>query len=134
MRSVTMVAIVTVALSISGCAKLTNAYKTITEAKVPAQTLIVAANGFNAAKSVATTYINYCSPKPQPVGCSNDAIGKLIPAMRAGTKARDDIETFIDQHPGELGAQGLYDAVVAATNTINQIKQQYSIDAIPENK
>lgn len=113
---------IAVTVSLSGCANLKTAYDTITSAKVPAKTVYVAANAFNAAKATAKNYIVYCTPNPSPKGCDDTAIKtKLDPAIRSGTIARNSLEQFLKDHPGELGDKGLYDAMVAATDTIKDV-------------
>jgi hypothetical protein len=128
MRLISMAAIAVVALSLGSCAKLQDAWETATTAKVPATVVIVAANSFNAVQSTATNYIRFCTPNPAPVGCSDEAIQKLIPAIRSGRTARDSMETFLTDHPGELGPRGLYDALVTSTDTISTILAQYKKD------
>lgn len=120
------------AMPLAGCTTLnqiTSAYTAITDASVPPQVVTVSANGFDAVKSVVTSYIAYCTPNPQPIGCSDTAIRKAIPAVRSGTAARDALEAFQAAHPGALGSKGLYDALVAATGTLKTIVTQYNLGA-----
>jgi hypothetical protein len=109
-------------LMLVSCAQLKTVYDVATSAKVPAKTVYVAANAFDAAKSTAKNYIIYCTPNPAPKGCNDNAIKtKLDPAIRSGTAARNSLEQFLADHPGELGDKGLYDAMVAATDTIKDV-------------
>lgn len=109
-------------LVLPGCARLKQAYETVSEAKVPPKLILIAANSFNAAKATATNYIRYCTPNPAPAGCNDKIIrGTLIPNMKAGTEAREKLELFMDEHPGELGPKGTYDALIASTDVINAI-------------
>lgn len=113
-------------LALAGCANLQKAYDTITEAKVPAKTIIVAANTFDGLKITAKNYIAYCTPVPAPAGCDDAVIRtKLIPAINAGTVARNSLEDFLASHPGELGDKGLYDALTAANSTISGVVAAY---------
>lgn len=114
--------VISVALVLPGCAKLQQAYESVSTAKVPPKLILVAANSFNAAKATATNYIRYCTPNPAPAGCNDKVIrGTLIPNMKAGTVARDKLEDFMDNNPGQLGPKGTYDALVASTDIINAI-------------
>lgn len=123
-RSMTLA--LSVVLAVSGCAKVTEAYNTVTNFTVPAKTIRVAVSGFNIAKATATNYIRYCTPKVQPKGCDNNLIkAQLIPTMNAGTIARNALLEFVDNNPGALGPVGTYNALVAATTTINQMKLEY---------
>ncbi|TGP28188.1 hypothetical protein EN875_032025 [Mesorhizobium sp. M2D.F.Ca.ET.232.01.1.1] len=114
------------AFALAGCANLQKAYDTVTEAKVPAKTIIVAANAFDGLKITAKNYIAYCTPVPAPVGCDDAAIQtKLIPAIKSGTVARNSLEDFLATHPGELGDKGLYDALTSANSTISAVVAAY---------
>jgi hypothetical protein len=99
----------------------------LTEATVSPTTVVVAVNAFDAAKATATNYITYCTPNPAPVGCSESAIVKLIPAVRSGTEARNSLKDFLKTHPGQLGEKGVYDALTSATSTIQAIAAQYNL-------
>jgi hypothetical protein len=114
------------ALSLVGCAQLKTVYDTAINAKVPSKTIYVAVNAFDAAKITAKNYIIYCTPNPAPKGCDDDAIqNKLNPAIKSGTKARDNLEDFVTNHPGELGNKGLYDALTTATETIKDVTNSF---------
>lgn len=117
-----LVIALSVVLVLPGCSRLKQAYESVSTTKVPPKLILVAANSFNAAKATATNYIRYCTPNPAPAGCNDNVIrGTLIPNMKAGTVARDKLEAFMDDHPGELGPRGTYDALVASTDIINAI-------------
>jgi hypothetical protein len=103
------------------------ALKTLSGATVSPTAIVVAANAFDAVKATATNYIAYCTPNPSPAGCNDAAIQKLIPAVRAGTSARDALEQFQADHPGQLGNKGVFDALTAATTTVKAIIAEYSL-------
>lgn len=116
-------ALAVVCFMLTACAAL----KSLSEASVSPTAVVVAANAFNAVKTTATNYIAYCTPNPAPAGCSDAAIQKLIPAVRAGTDARNSLEQFQADHPGELGNKGVYDALTTATDTIKAIVAEYGV-------
>ena len=106
------------ALSLSACSTIS----AVTDAKVPAKTIIVAANAFDGLKVTAKNYLVYCTPNPAPIGCDDAAIkNKLVPAIKSGTTARDTLEQFLADHPGQLGDKGVYDALVDANSTIQSV-------------
>lgn len=106
-------------LLLVGCANIKTAYDTIVSAKVSPTLVVVAVNGFDAVKTTAKNYIVYCTPNPAPKGCDDDVIqNKIDPAIKSGTTARNTLKQFLKDHPGELGDRGVYDALVAATDTI----------------
>ncbi|KAA0685989.1 hypothetical protein DTW90_34445 [Neorhizobium sp. P12A] len=125
MRSIGFAA-VALCVALSSCSSLTNAWSAVTEAKVPAKTILVAENAFNIAKSTATNYIAYCTPNPAPAGCNDVAIKtQLIPAIKSGTTARDQLQAFLRAHPDQVGDKGVYDALVAATTTIGSVTANF---------
>jgi hypothetical protein len=125
MRSIGIVA-VAACLALGSCANMQKVYDAVTEAKVPVKTVLVAESAFNIAKSTATQYITYCTPNPAPTGCDDALIKvKLIPAIKAGTDARNSLQAFLVAHPGELGNKGVYDALIAATTTIQTVVASY---------
>jgi hypothetical protein len=113
-------------LMLAGCAQLKNAYVTVTSAKVPTKVVYVAVNAFDAAKVTAKNYIAYCTPNPAPKGCDDNVIqNKLDPAIKSGTRARNTLEDFMKEHPGELGDKGIYDALTTATDTIRDVTASF---------
>lgn len=119
-----------IALSLGGCANLQNAYSTITGASVSPATVYVARNSFDALEVTSTNYIRYCTVHRAAPGCNDTAIRQLIPAVRSGRVARNNLTQFQKDNPGALGPSGLYNALVTATNTLQSIQNQYNIGAV----
>jgi hypothetical protein len=112
-----------------GCTQLQNDINAITGASVNPTAVIVAANAFDAAEATATNYLRLkkCTATSGPI-CRNAAATKaIIPAIRSGRAARNNLETFMQNNPGVLGPTGLYNALTAATNTLEQIFSTYNI-------
>ena len=120
----------TLALSLGACANLQNAYNTVTGASVSPDTVYVARNAFDALEVTSTNYIRYCTVHRNASGCYDQAIKQLIPAVRSGRVARNNLTQFQKDNPGALGPSGLYNALVTATNTLQQIQSQYNIGAV----
>lgn len=116
--------------SVSGCADFNNTWGTITGATVSPTAVYIARNSFDALEATSTNYIVFCKVHPKTVGCSKEAINKIIPAVRSGRVARSNLVQFQKDHPGELGTQGLYDALVNATNTLQAISTNYNITGV----
>ena len=127
MKKILIVA--TLALSLAGCAGLTNAYNVLTGASVSPTAVYVAANAFDAVEQTATNYLKLakCTGNNGPVCRSPAATAQIIPAVRAGRVARTNLENFVAQNPGQLGPTGLYNALTAATATLQAIISQYNI-------
>lgn len=122
------VALVAVTL-LSGCASLTNTWDTLTGTTVSPTAVYVAANAFDAVEATATNYLRLpkCTAANGPVCRSPAATAQIIPAVRAGRVARTNLENFMAQNPGALGPVGLYNALTAATATLQAIVSQYHV-------
>lgn len=121
-------------LSLAGCTtfnNLENAAAALTSASVNPTLVIVAGNSFDALEATATQYLRLprCTGANGPVCRSPQATAQIIPAIRAGRVARNNLEQFMQDNPGSLGPQGLYDALTAATSTLQSIIAQYNIGA-----
>ena len=116
------------ALALGGCANLQNIYTLATTATVPASTVVIAANSFDALKATAVNYGNYCVAQkfPQPI-CSAANRRSVIKAVNAGTAARVQLEASINT--GQPALSTIYNTLVASVNTltaspINTVKGQ----------
>ena len=124
-----IVLVVSLAFALAGCAQLTNAYNVLTGTSVSPTAVYVAANAFDAVEATATNYLRLrrCSASSGPVCRDPKVSSQLIPAVRAGRIARNNLEAFMKAHPGQLGPTGLYDALTGATATIRSIETTYHI-------
>lgn len=116
-------------LALAGCADfraVVNTVGALSDASVPAKTVIVAANAFDAVEATAKNILVACTPAARPAACNDTSLRQLIGAVRAGRDARDGLEGFLAAHPGQLGSKGLYDALTAATGTITAAIADYN--------
>jgi len=116
-------------LVLAGCTSFQNAYNVLTGAQVSPAVVTVAVNTFDALEATATNYLKLakCNGKNGPVCRDPGATAIIIPAIRAGRVARTNLETFMVQNPGQLGPSGLYNALQAASSTLQGIYAQYHI-------
>lgn len=124
---------VALALSLGACTQFQSfegAISRITTAQISPQAVYLAENGYDAIEVTATGYLRICHARMSTPGCSSTAIAQLIPAVRSGRIARSNINSFMKAHPDPLGAAGLYDALVTATNTLQSISTQYNIAGV----
>lgn len=127
-------AVVAMAMMVTGCAqlqstwqKIETAYEVVTTQEISPRAVYVARNAFNAVEVTATQYLKLrrCDGSNAPI-CRDPAVTpKLIATVRSGRLARNDLTKFMKDHPGQLGPRGLYDALVGATNTISDMLAEY---------
>lgn len=105
------------ALSLGACADLQGIYTLATTATVPAGSVIIAANSFDALKATAVNYGNYCVSQrfPQPV-CSASNRRTVIKAVNAGTAARVQLEASINT--GQPAIATVYNVLIGAVNSL----------------
>lgn len=116
-------------LLLAGCADLQNAYDTLTGVAVSPASVYVARNAFDVAEATATNYLRLpkCQVTTSVICRSPIATKQIVPAVLAGRKARNDLKLFAAANPGKLGPTGLYNALTAATSTLQSIYQLYNI-------
>jgi hypothetical protein len=118
-----------VGLSLGGCASVTKTWDTITGATVSPAAVIVAGNSFDAIEATATNYLTFCKANRSVAGCGSylSARKAILPAVRSGRVARNNLENFMAANPGALGPSGLYNALVTSINTLQAVATQYNI-------
>lgn len=119
-------------LSLAGCASLQNDYAIITGATVSPAAVIVAGNAFDAIEATATNYLTFCKANRTIAGCGNYIAARkaILPAVRSGRVARNNLENFLTANPGQLGPSGLYNALVTSINTLQAVAQTYNIAGV----
>ena len=135
MKRIFIAAALACAVTLGGCAtqfgqKVEGVYSAITGATVDPQSVIVASNIFDGLQRTATNYLRLpkCNGKT-PICRDPGATKVIIPAIRSGRVARNNLHQFLHDHPGQLGPTGLYDALQASINTLQQAFPQYNIGA-----
>lgn len=137
-----IMAIALVGVALSGCApgsfgaKVEGVISAVTGATVSPAAIIIAANSYDALEATAKNYINpqinkRCNGSNGPICRDPTATVKLNAAIRSGRVARNNAKQFLRDHPGQLGNQGLYDALQTAVSTLQSIFAQYNIGATP---
>lgn len=121
----------TLAVSLAGCATFTKTWDAVTGATVSPAAVIVAANAFDALEVTATNYLRLkkCTGTNGPVCRDPAATAKIIPAVRSGRVARNNLEQFLKDNPGALGPAGLYNALTASINTLQGVIAVYNVGA-----
>lgn len=114
--------VIGLALWLGGCAtlqgdiaKLQQVYTVVTTTTVPASTVIVTANAFDALKATATNYGRYCiQGKFVDAICSAGNRRKVVQFVRSGTSARNQLELSVIT--GTPADSTLYNVLVATVN------------------
>lgn len=139
MRSLRLAAALLLSLTIAGCAgtRIGEEFKVIQQTWNAAKTTVVSKDGIvvavslsRAAERTGTVYIGQkrCPAGLQRPTCMSPPIRETIAtAMSEMRKARDALLDFVATHPGEIGDQGLYDALKASTATLKSIFATYKI-------
>lgn len=110
---------VSLALGLSGCAEiqpLWDAYNAVSGTTVSPQAAYVTANAFDAAKVTATQYFVYCRPRLSTPICSADNRRAVIKYVKAGTAARNQLETYLQS--GAPAPKAIFDTLKAAVDSL----------------
>lgn len=132
MKRIVLVALLALAIPLASCASLTKTYDIITGATVSPAAVIVIGNAFDALEVTATNYLVFCRSNRTSPACSGYVAARkqILPAVRSGRVARNNLEAFMAANPGALGPSGLYNAVVASVNTLQTVVQTYAISGV----
>lgn len=115
------IAAAAIALSLGGCATL----NAIEGATVSPTQIIVAANSFDAIEATATNYLRL-PPCPQATVCRTQAaVSAIVPAIRAGRKARNQLEAYVSTNaPAPVAA---FNVLTTAISTLQSLMAQYNV-------
>lgn len=114
------------ALGLASCAQLQNAYQVVTGAAVTPQQVYVSANAFDAIEATATQYLRLppCGSFP----CRNaGAVKVIVPAVRSGRLARNQLEAAISANPGAPVNANLLATLESSTFTLKAILAEYKV-------
>jgi hypothetical protein len=114
-----------VAVTAGGCTgelqKFKSAVSMVTGTTVAPTTIIVAANAFNGVKATATNYLRYCKTNLSRSECSATNRRNVIKYVRAGTAARNQLETYLTTNSDAPAT--IYNALIAAYQALNDPAQ-----------
>lgn len=125
-------AIVLALVFLSGCStfdRLKSTAEAVGEFTVSPTAVIIASNTFDALQITATNYLKLksCRKISNPVCRDPTATALIIPAIRAGRVARNNLQQFLKDHPNQLGPSGVFDALNASISTIQGVFYQYRV-------
>ena len=118
-------------LLLGGCAQIQKDWNIVTGATVSPAAVIVAGNAYDALEVTATSYLQFCKANRPLAVCSSYVAARrqILPAIRAGRVARNNLEAFLVANPGQLGPSGLYNVLIASINTVQGVISQYNLTA-----
>lgn len=126
--------VVSLALALAGCAQVQKTFDTVgnaitvAENAVTPQQIYIAANAFDAVKVSATKYLDLKRCPINAPFCRDPAVTKqLIPAIRAGTIARNNAVSWARANPNGFADVSLYQKLTNITETIEAMMRQYNI-------
>src|SRR6267142_1534954 len=129
-----LLVICALALSLGGCAgelekmktTFTNVIGIISNVKINSKAAYIAINVFNGAERTVTAYLSL--PQCGKVPCRIVGSATMLSQpFNAGIGARNDLRAWMKANPGSLADAGLYNALVAATNSLQKIMAIYNI-------
>src|SRR6476646_3600761 len=128
MRRLALIFVIALLPSLGACSQiqtLRDDLSVVTSAQVSPKAVVVAAKSFNILEGLATAYLNLPRCNGTTTVCRSPAITRqVVPAVRKGRAARDSLIAFQRTHPGQLGSQGAYDALLASIATLKSIIAQ----------
>lgn len=128
--------ILALALSLGACTAdlqkfettVSNAVGVIGSAKVKSKSVYIAINVFNAAERSVTAYLKLPPCTGAGTLCRvSGAAEALDSPFNAGIRARNDLRAFMKANPGTLADAGLYNTLVAATTSLQNVMTIYGI-------
>lgn len=120
-------------LLLTGCAtleRIKNVAEAVGELRITPEAVIIASNSFDAIEITATNYLNLkrCTKANVAPVCRNPtATALIIPAVRSGRVARDNLQQFLKDHPNELAPATIYEKLTSITGTLRDIYSQYKV-------
>lgn len=110
---------------LGGCAT----FSLITGSSVSPQAAIAAANAFDAIEPAATVYLRLppCGPTVAPTCRNAAAVAKLVPAIRSGRVARNQLEALLTANGGAAIPIATYNTLEAAITTLQAVNTQFNI-------
>ena len=115
------------ALALAGCSTLST-LGVIAGTSVSPQTALVLANSFDAIETVATGYLQL-PPCGSTTGVCRQqaAVANIVPAIRSGRTARNQIEALLKANTGAAIPIASYNTLDAAITTLQSVYSQYNI-------
>lgn len=118
--------------ALTGCGNLSAAVDVATSASITRNQAELVIQSTQTLQDLATSYMSGCVSEQSVTGlCKPEAIEAIHTALVATRQPRKNLVAFAQAHAGaQLGASGLYDALVAARDSLSSVLKQYGY-AVP---
>ena len=126
MRKLAILGALALATALSGC----NTLSVISGAAISPQSADVAINSFDVLEASATAYLSLptCGAPGATVVCKNlTAAAKIIPAVKSGRVARDQILSLLNANSGAAIPVATYNSLEAVITTLQGVNSAYNI-------
>jgi hypothetical protein len=126
MRKLAILGALALATVLSGC----NTLSVISGAAISPQSADVAINSFDVLEASATAYLSLptCGAPGATVVCKNlTAAAKIIPAVKSGRVARDQILALLNANSGAAIPVATYNTLEAVITTLQGVNSAYNI-------
>ena len=126
MRKLAILGALALATVLSGC----NTLSVISGAAISPQSADVAINSFDVLEASATAYLSLptCGAPGATVVCKNlTAAAKIIPAVKSGRVARDQILALLNANSGAAIPVATYNSLEAVITTLQGVNSAYNI-------
>jgi hypothetical protein len=106
-----------------------SAFANVTDATVDPKAIIVGANVALALQSTGKNYLRLrrCDGTNGPICRDPNVTPQIIEAVHQMRTVRNSAQTFVKTHPGQLGSQGAYDAMMAAIDAVRNLYATYNV-------
>lgn len=119
-------------IALGGCAAQVqdakNAFAFLTNQSVTPQSVIIAANTFDGIEVTAKNYLllPWCTTGGATICKTPAGVNAIVPAVRSGRSARNQLEASINANPGAPVSITPYNVLTAAISSLQSALAQYN--------
>ena len=126
-----LICVISLALALASCSTISNVVGVVTGTTVTPNQAYIAANAFDALEATATTYLKLpaCVSGGSAVCRTQSAVNAIVPAIRVGRKARNNLLAAVTAANGSPVSASLYATLTGQASTLQQIMTSYNIGA-----
>lgn len=113
---------------LGGCAAVSNLWNVATGQTISPRAVVVAANAFDGLEATATNYLKLptCSAQTTVLCKTQAGVNAIVPPVRAGRQARNQLEAYMLANPGQPAPVTPYQALETAVSSLTSLFTQYN--------